>query len=138
MSKQLASHGANVIIGDLNEAGGEKLVAQIRAETVNSNHHFLKVDVTSWNSQVAFFKQAASFSPHSGIDCVIANAGICDAIETIKFENPPDYSALSDPPEPPLKTLRVNLDGVMFTTTLAISYLSRNPGSRKCTTNPAP
>ena len=138
MFTSLASHGCNVIIGDLNTSSGEKLVAQMRTTTQNSNHHFIKLDVTSWQSQVSFFKQAASLSPHGGIDCVIANAGICPALEAMTFETPPDYTKMDNPPAPPLKTLQVNLDGVMFTTTLALSYLSRNPGSQKCAIAPVP
>ncbi|KIW16046.1 hypothetical protein PV08_06097 [Exophiala spinifera] len=127
-----ATHGANIIIGDINDKTGTELVAHIRASSKNPNHHFIHLDVTSWESQAAFFKQAASLSPHGGIDCVMANAGIADAPENAVFEEPPDYAHTDNPPQPKMRTLDTNLDGVMFTTNLALSYLSRNPGSDRC------
>ncbi|KIX01980.1 uncharacterized protein Z518_07919 [Rhinocladiella mackenziei CBS 650.93] len=130
--QEWATHGANVIIGDINEKAGTELVAQIRRSTNNDNHHFISVNVTSWQSQVSFFKEAARLSPHGGIDCVMANAGIADAPENALFEEPPDYAAMDNPPQPTLRTLDINLYGVMYTTNLAISYLSRNPGSERC------
>ncbi|EXJ78693.1 hypothetical protein A1O1_09095 [Capronia coronata CBS 617.96] len=150
-----ASHHAIVIIGDINARAGEELVAEVRQSTGNQNLHFIQLDVTSWTSQVEFFDQAARLSPHGGIDCVIANAGIADAEENRKFEEPepnqikpgptsitasittggragasPDGSPGASPPT--LKTIDVNLYGVLYTTHLALHYLPRNPGSRPC------
>jgi NAD(P)-dependent dehydrogenase (short-subunit alcohol dehydrogenase family) len=48
------------------------------------------------------------------------------------FEEPPDYTTIPEPPKPSLQTIQINLVGVLYTTTLAISYLSRNPGSSRC------
>jgi NAD(P)-dependent dehydrogenase (short-subunit alcohol dehydrogenase family) len=127
-----AKHGANVIIGDVNEKAGAELVAQVRTETRNPNHHFIHLDVTSWPSQAAFFKQAASLSPHGGIDHVMANAGIANPPEEGAFQEPPDYASMNDPPVPKHRTLDINLGGVVYTTHLAIAYLSRNPGSSNC------
>ncbi|KAK4940986.1 hypothetical protein LTR10_019030 [Elasticomyces elasticus] len=127
-----ASHGANIIIGDINDKAGTQVVAQMRASTNNSNHHFIHLDVTSWSSQASFFKRAASLSPHGGIDCVMANAGVAIAQENAVFEEPPDYSKMDHPPQPQMKTLDTNLNGLMYTTNLALSYLSRNPGSARC------
>jgi NAD(P)-dependent dehydrogenase (short-subunit alcohol dehydrogenase family) len=88
--------------------------------------------VTSWESQVSFFREACKLSPHGGIDCVVANAGISGGHENAAFEEPPDYSTISNPPKPSLQIIQINLIGVLYTTTLAISYLSRNPGSSRC------
>jgi len=130
--EEFARHGANVIIGDINEKLGTSTVARIRQSSKNDDHHFVKLNVTDWKSQAEFFKQAARLSVHGGIDCVIANAGIADDRENAAFENPPDYSSMDNPPAPTMRTLDINLNGVMYTTNLAISYLSRNQGSRKC------
>lgn len=127
-----AEHGANVIIGDVNEKAGAELVARMRTETGNSNHHFIRLDVTSWPSQAAFFKEAAALSPHGGIDHVMANAGIVNTPEEGEYEEPPDYASMDNPPPPKHRTLDINLIGVVYTTNLAIAYLSRNPGSRNC------
>lgn len=83
-----ASHGANVIIGDINASKGAELVAELRQLTKNENLHFVHLDVTSWTSQVAFFQSAARMSPHGGIDRVVANAGIADAGDEAVFEEP--------------------------------------------------
>ena len=137
IAENLVKHGGVVVIGDINVKAGEKKVAALRQLSGRGDHHFIKLDVTDWSSQAAFFKQAASLSPHRGIDCVIANAGICDPVEIAKFENPPNYESLDSPPPPQMRTMEVNLTGVMYTTTLALSYLSRNPGSMATSTEPS-
>ncbi|RMZ81303.1 hypothetical protein DV737_g2579, partial [Chaetothyriales sp. CBS 132003] len=133
----LASHGANVIIGDLasQSTPAAELVAKLRKVSGHENHHFVAADVLSWSSQVALFQTAASLSPHGGIDCVMANAGIADAAEAMRFANPPAPSSLADSstaPPPALKTVGVNLTGVLYTTYLALSYLPANPASKPC------
>ncbi|EHY52444.1 hypothetical protein HRR83_007066 [Exophiala dermatitidis] len=138
-----ASRGANVIIGDINSTLGTELVTTVRKETGNPNLHFVPLDVTSWPSQVQFFRKAAQLSPHGGIDCVVANAGVADANENREFEAPSrDYGNVDDsiegdgdaavPAPPGLRTLDVNLYGVTYTTHLAMWYLPRNPGSAPC------
>ncbi|KPI36884.1 5'-hydroxyaverantin dehydrogenase [Cyphellophora attinorum] len=131
IASTVAQHGGNVIIGDLNDQLGEGLIADLRQISESARHHFIHLDVTSWQSQVAFFKQAAALSPHGGIDTVVANAGIASA-EEIAFVDPPDYANLDDPPPPKHQIMNVNLMGVLYTTELALSYLSRNPGSNRC------
>ena len=123
-----AAAGANVIIGDVNVEKGSKLVLDARRETRNPNLHFVHCDVTSWQSQVAFFQEAVKLSPHGGVDTVIANAGI--AQDTLDFEEPTDLDA-PEPPPPNLKVLDVNIIGVMYTVHLALFYLPRNPRSSK-------
>ena len=129
-----ASYGACVIIGDVNEVAGKALVKKTRSVAGNQNLHFHPLDVTSWSSQLSFFQKAVKLSPHGGIDVVVANAGISGSDETAAFENPPGYTAASlEASRPPsLKILDINLTGVIYTTTLANSFLSRNPGSEKC------
>ena len=83
-------------------------------------------DSTSWQSQVEFFKSAVKVSPHAGIDCVVANAGIAD--QQGKFDVPEVLDA-KDPPPPSLSVIDVNLTGVLYTTHLALFWLPRNPNS---------
>lgn len=133
ISRQAAQHGANVVVGDINEDLGTETVANLRLLSKSQHHHFVRVDVSDWDSQVALFKAAKDLSPHGGIDCVIANAGISDSTESEAFElNVPRFSTMTAPPPPRMRTLRVDLDGVLYTSTLALSYLSENPGSQKC------
>ena len=130
--KSWAMQGAVVIIGDVNVEKGSKLVLDVRKETKNPNLHFIHCNVVDWQSQVSFFKEAVRLSPHGGIDTVIANAGIADYGQT--FEKPTGLDG-PEPPAPNLKVLEVNLTGVIYTTHLALFYLSRNPGSRKADPN---
>ena len=131
-----AALGGNVIIGDISEDSGRKLVEKVKSSTGNSDLHFIKLDVTDWSSQVSFFREACKLSPHGGIDCVVANAGIVNSESTV-VEEPPDYQDMDNPPPPKLKTIDVNLVGVLYTVTLANSYLPRNPGSAKCSVQDA-
>ncbi|OJD18032.1 hypothetical protein AJ78_01924 [Emergomyces pasteurianus Ep9510] len=128
-----ASKGATVVIGDINTTAGTELVARVREETRNPNLHFLPLDVTSWQSQVEFFREAVKLSPHGGIDTVVANAGICNPREARYFEQPSlDYQTHPNPPAPKLTTVDVNLTGTLYTTHLALFYLPRNPESTPC------
>lgn len=136
-ARHWATHGANLIIGDLNHTLGESLIADLRTSTSNPNHHFLPLDVTSWSSQLSFFEEAIKLSPHGGIDCVVASAGVSLSDQTLFFEKPPNYhdhlaQGKPPPPAPPLKILDVNLTGVLYTVHLAHAYLPLNPGSQKC------
>lgn len=113
-------------MGDINIDGAERVVRETRAETGNSNVHFVYCNVTDWQSQVNFFKEGVKLSPHGGIDVVVANAGIAGADN---FEDPKDRLDAAEPPRPNIKTIEVNLIGVLYTAHLALFYLPRNPGS---------
>lgn len=127
-----AAAGATVILGDINPSG-EEVTARIRQETQNPNVHFIQLDVTSWTSQVNFFRESLRLSPHGGIDTVVANAGINDAREASVFENPKvDYLNDPSPPAPSFNTLDVNITGVMYTVHLALFFLPKNPDSKPC------
>jgi len=124
--RKWAAHGANVIIGDVNDRKGKELVEEVRALTGNLNHHYIHCDVTIWQSQVDFFHQAVKLSPSGGIDSVVANAGINGADNS--FWNPKGLDA-DTPPPPNMQCLEVNLIGVTYTVHLALFYLARNPNS---------
>ncbi|PWY90714.1 putative short chain dehydrogenase/reductase [Aspergillus heteromorphus CBS 117.55] len=131
-STRWATAGAQIIIGDINPAGAE-VVARMRTETGNDDIHFIQLDVTSWTSQVSFFREAVQLSNHGGIDAVVANAGVSDGAEAHAFENPkPDYLDGPIPSPPSLRTVEINLIGVMYTVHLALSLLPKNPDSKPC------
>ncbi|RDL35897.1 NAD(P)-binding Rossmann-fold containing protein [Venustampulla echinocandica] len=137
--RKWAENGANVIIGDINDVRGRALVENVRKATGNQNHHYIHCDVTNWQSQVDFFREAVRLSPHGGIDAVVANAGITDG--SPMFDDPPgNLDTLEEPPAPNLKCLEVNLIGVMYTAHLAIFYLPKNPKSQPAdhTLSPGP
>ena len=124
--RRWAAAGATVVIGDINVEKGDQLIRNVKKETGNSNLHFFHCDVTNWQSQVQFFKDAVKASPHGGIDTVVANAGITDPQP--KLETPEGLDA-ANPPPPNLAVLDVNLTGVLYTTHLALFYLPLNPKS---------
>lgn len=120
--------GANLIIGDIADADGEALVAELRSATNSPHHHFVHVDVTSWPSQAALFQEAVRLSPTGELDAVVASAGISDKNGTITgkgFENPVDLDK-PNPPAPSLKCVEVNLIGLMYTAHLALFWLQQN------------
>ncbi|KAK1965244.1 short chain dehydrogenase [Colletotrichum sublineola] len=130
-AREWASHGANVIVGDINGSVGETLVAALRTENPKGSYHFVTCDVTSWDSQVAFFKESARLSPNGAIDVVVANAGVNDPGANHRFESP---SALQTDPDAPGKPssaiIDVNITGLSYTTHLALFWLPRNGASR--------
>ncbi|TDZ21377.1 5'-hydroxyaverantin dehydrogenase [Colletotrichum orbiculare MAFF 240422] len=126
-AREWASHGANLVIGDINTSEGESLVAALRTNHPNGSHHFVTCDVTSWGSQVAFFKEAARLSPDGKIDVVVANAGINLSGANHSFDNPSRSKEDPDAPaEPSTKTIAVNITGLTYTTHLGMFWLPRN------------
>ncbi|KAF2730955.1 NAD(P)-binding protein [Polyplosphaeria fusca] len=123
-----ARDGATVIVGDISIEKGDALARELQKETGKPNVHFVHCDVTDWQSQVNFFKEAVRLSPHGGIDTVVANAGIAgpDIVQI-----PRDLS-VAEPAKPNFKIMDVNCTGVLYTTHLAYYWLPRNPNSVPC------
>ncbi|OAG36492.1 hypothetical protein AYO21_09299 [Fonsecaea monophora] len=91
--------GSYVTIADVNEKLGAETVAEM-----GENSQFIKCDVTNWDDQVRAFEAASKNSPYKSCDIVIANAGI-----------------------PNLKTMEINLMGLLYTVKLALHYFRRQP-----------
>ncbi|KAF2477039.1 NAD(P)-binding protein [Lindgomyces ingoldianus] len=129
-----AKYRAAIIIGDVNVEKGGALALEVQKETGNQHVHFVHCDVTDWQSQVNFFKEAVKLSPHGGIDTVVANAGIAgdDPLQR------PTGLNTAEPPKPDFKIMDVNCTGVMYTTHLALYWLFRNPGSTACSMDSHP
>lgn len=129
-ARHWAAHGAYIIIGDVSDAAGESLIAELRSLPNSSphHHHYHHCDVTLWSDQVALFRFAASATPTRRIDLVVAGAGIVDMANT--FDLPAADFSLDDddapPPPPDLRVMGVNITGVMYTTHLALFWLRRN------------
>ncbi|KAK7923721.1 hypothetical protein PG985_007792 [Apiospora marii] len=130
-ARHWASCGAHVIVGDVQDAAGEALVAALRTTPGGSPHQYYRhCDATSWESQAAFFRDAVALSPHGGIDAVVVNAGISDTdFAFCRGEDRKNGDAGPGPAKPSLKCLDVNLVGAAYTAHLAMYWLSRNPGS---------
>ncbi|KAK3310933.1 uncharacterized protein B0T15DRAFT_56223 [Chaetomium strumarium] len=131
-ARHWARYGAHLIIGDVNDRAGEELVAELRCSPFATEDQVITYrhcDVTSWTDQLALFRAAAASSPTGSIDAVVAGAGIVekDPSSTGVFDLPvalDNDDAACPPPPPALKVLAVNLTGVMYTTHLALFYLS--------------
>lgn len=132
--RRWASHGANVIIGDITDDAGRALVDEVRKTTGNPNHHYVHCNVTNWQSQVDFFREAARLSTHGGIDAIVANAGVTDRNRRFLY---PNIDA-EEPREPDFRCLDVNLVGVMYTAHLAMHFLPKNPNSANVDPNSVP
>lgn len=133
--RKWATHGANVIIGDLNVQKGDQLIREVRRETGNPDVHFIHCDVVNWESQVHLFREAIRLSNHGGIDVVVANAGVID--QRPAFEEPEALKE-DEPVKPDLTTIDVNLTGLLYTTHLALFHLPRNPKSQSANRSSVP
>ncbi|KAL0956837.1 hypothetical protein HGRIS_002949 [Hohenbuehelia grisea] len=116
-ASKFTQHGAKVVIGDRDVAGGEQIAKELRA--AGGEVIATKCDVTVWEDQVALFQLA--FSKFGAVDIVIPNAGVNEIhkLDEIKLEN-------GVPLKPKLTTIDVNLTGVLYTTHLALHYLPQN------------
>lgn len=130
MVRHWASHGANIVIGDIADAAGEKLVAELRVQYPDGIFEFQHCDVTDWESQTNLFGTAVKVSPHGGIDIVVPNAGIILPEESFKFESPSLVNGKL--PKPNTATFDVNITGMAYTTHLGLYYLPQNKGSDRC------
>ncbi|GAA5947690.1 hypothetical protein JCM3765_001036 [Sporobolomyces pararoseus] len=134
ITKHLLEQGANVVIADLNAVAGAKVIEELK-ETTSSGQsgrvEFCACDVTSWASVCEVF-QFTYLKFDRRIDYVFANAGVAqmremrssDETHFSTFAPPSDLSTLVDHP-PSLTVVRVNLDGVLYTVSAALSYFRR-------------
>lgn len=141
MATAWAACGAHVVVGDIDDAAGEALVAGLRAADPHSPAAsaciYRRCDVTDWTQQVALFEAAVRTSPRGVVDIVVPNAGILLVDEGIRFEEPVSVPADSGSgpgslPRPSTAVLDVNVVGVVYTTHLALHHLSRNPSPDRC------
>ncbi|KAE8408604.1 hypothetical protein BDV37DRAFT_295187 [Aspergillus pseudonomiae] len=106
--------GAKVVIGDLNPAPDD--LSSIK------NLKFIKADTTSWDSLRNLFNQAVE--AFGRIDHVFANAGI--GPKTDFLDESLDENGELAPPD--MQVLNVNLNGVIYTTRLAVHYFRKFAG----------
>ncbi|KAH9980435.1 NAD(P)-binding protein [Russula compacta] len=122
-----SKHGAKVVIGDLDTAGAEAVVAAI---TENGGEAVsIKCNVVSWDDQLSLFELA--LERYSAVDIVIPNAGISEGSGVVCGGRLTIVDG--KPVAPKLATLEVNLKGVFYTVHLGMHYVKHNraPGSWK-------
>merc|ERR1712225_193862 len=70
-ARNWAAHGANVIIADI--SNGQPLADELRK--AGGTAHYVRCDVTNWQSQVDMFREAVKLSPRGTIDAVVLVVG---------------------------------------------------------------
>ncbi|KAK7534703.1 putative oxidoreductase,short chain dehydrogenase [Phyllosticta citribraziliensis] len=105
-------NGAKVVVGDRNP---------LPADAVQRNLSYVSLDVTSWESLSAAFKEV--LKQHGRVDHVFANAGV--GPKTNLLEDNVDENG--DLLEPSHHVLDINLKSVMNTTALACHHLKKSP-----------
>ncbi|EJT53261.1 hypothetical protein A1Q2_03633 [Trichosporon asahii var. asahii CBS 8904] len=108
--------GAKVVLGDVDAAGLAETVKQVSAQSGPSSVVSAKCDVTSWDDQVALFETGAK--AFGNIDVVLPNAGVS---EIGRFDPRLDGDA-SKLTKPNMKTIDIDLIGVLYTTRIALWY----------------
>ncbi|EEP82160.1 predicted protein [Uncinocarpus reesii 1704] len=115
LSKDLLSKGWRVCMCDIKQSPA--------ASGLGENAIFVAADVTDYDSLAAAF--VAAWTKWNAIHFVAANAGIADNVQIAA----PYASATPDspPPKPDLKTIDVDLTGVLYTIYLSLHYFRQNP-----------
>ncbi|RAR13383.1 NAD(P)-binding protein [Stemphylium lycopersici] len=108
--RRVLQHGGKVFASDVNPLPSPE----------SSSVPFLKVDVASWEDQLAMFKAAER--TYGKIDHVFANAGIGPSTSLVEDE----VDENGDPLPPKLNTINVNFIGVMYTIKLGVYYLKKD------------
>lgn len=78
-ARALAEHGAEVLLADINEQGGEAALARIRACRADARVSFLRLDLSSQEAVKAF--AAGLLAEGRPIDVLVNNAGIQPPIQ---------------------------------------------------------
>ncbi|CEI41642.1 hypothetical protein FVEN_g3711 [Fusarium venenatum] len=120
-----ASQGHMVAVLDVNSKTGPDEVAQVAKDYPESTVTFKWCDVSSWEGQYTAFDQV--YREHGNrIDIVIANAGISDPVVGALDCTPTEF-----PRKPQLRMQDINLNGVIYSVSLAVHYMLKNEvGSR--------
>ncbi|KAL7619888.1 hypothetical protein AAE478_010435 [Parahypoxylon ruwenzoriense] len=130
MVQHFASQGHRVAILDVNSNSGCKAAAQVSSQYPQATVIFEQCDVASWHGQELAFRHV--YQKYGAINVVMANAGISEqGVSSLTLVDE------DEPSQPRLRTLEVNLTGVIYTVKLAAHYIKKNEpdpttGSRGC------
>lgn len=90
----------------MNKTSGTQVLDQLQTEFPHASVSFEECDVSSWESQAAAFEKV--YARHGRVDIVFANAGISREGNILPEKGD------GRPVKPNLKTLNVNLVGVVY------------------------
>ncbi|KAF1344971.1 hypothetical protein BDV97DRAFT_373321 [Delphinella strobiligena] len=113
---QAHAAGAKVVIADMNAAAGNDLVATLKERAI-----FVPTDVSNWDSVLALFE--TTYKKFGEISTVYANAGVHSFEDLLTT----DLDASGQLKAPSMKSVEINLHGVLYTTKAAIYYFEKNP-----------
>jgi NAD(P)-dependent dehydrogenase (short-subunit alcohol dehydrogenase family) len=115
----LNERGMRVMIADINLAAAQEAVEKLQQTAAKGLDHLaVKVDVSSWESQVAAFEEAIEAAHR--LDLVIVNAGVGEKVFV-----PNDGGKGRGFVKPNLGILEVDLTGFLYTSALAIQQMRR-------------
>lgn len=106
MTRYFASKGHHVYVLDLGTETGEAVAKQLSSEFPSATVSFKKSDVSSWDELARAFKDI--YASRGRIDAVMANAGISEHGSSSLLAQE------DEPSQPSLKTLDVNMTGVVY------------------------
>jgi len=123
-----AAAGVYVTIADIQPIeAGQKLAAELSSTGGHVNYSWC--DVTNWDSQVAAFKSAITFSPYQTLEIVATFAGTAFApgnqVDHVLAAGEPSLDINPKPPN--IRNIEVNLTGVYYTSWLALHYFRLKP-----------
>jgi len=125
-----AAAGAYVTIADIQPVdAGQEIAAQL--SSTGGRVVYAWCDVTSWESQIAAFKTAITFSPTHTLDIVATFAGTAfvpgNQVDHVIALGDPVLDV--DPKQPNIRNIEVNLTGVYYTSWLALYYMRLKPNT---------
>lgn len=109
MTRHFASQRHMISVLDVNDKTGPGILAEVAAQHPQASIAFKRVDVSSWEDQAAAFAEV--YREHGRIDVVMANAGVSEQGKSSIAEVEGDA-----PVKPTLKSIEVNLLGVIYCT----------------------
>lgn len=129
-----AAAGVYVTIADIQPIeAGQKLATELSSAGGHVNYAWC--DVTDWDSQIAAFKSAITFSPSQTLDMVATFAGTAFApyneVDHVLAAGEPSLAI--DPSRPDTRNIEINLTGVYYSSWLALYYFRLKPKPKAIT-----
>ncbi|RDL36183.1 uncharacterized protein BP5553_06795 [Venustampulla echinocandica] len=121
----MSSASNKIAVLDISPTLASSVLIDLRSKFPQTTFLFKKADVSSWDEQAAAFEEV--HKEFGSIDVVFANAGVSEIGEFL--ERSEDASA--GPTKPNLKTLDIDLSGLLYTVRLAVHYMRKNATSEK-------
>lgn len=130
-----AAAGVYVTIADIQPIeAGQKLAEELSSST-GGHVNYAWCDVTDWDSQIAAFKSAITFSPSQTLDIVATFAGTAFApyneVDHVLAAGEPSLEV--NPKRPDIRNIEINLTGVYYSSWLALYYFRLKPQPKTTT-----